>query len=345
MKIAAAAADRFVASPPPEVVAVLLYGPDSGLVQERAAKLVDGVLGGENDPFRIAELSAIAVKDDPARLADEASAMSLTGGRRVVRVRDATDSVGDIVAELLAGLASGDALIVVEAGNLAPRSRLRKAFEDAAAAAAVACYADEGRTLAALIGDALGAAISVTPDAMTYLCANLGGDRLLTRSELEKLRLYMGEPGGRVTLADAVACVGDSAALTLDDLAMAVGIGNLALLPRLMDRARQEGAAPVTVLRAVSRHFQRLHLASALVAEGASADSAMKSLRPAVFFKQADIFRAQLARWVPARLDAALAAFTEAETACKTTGVPAETVCQQTMLRIAAMARGGRRAG
>ena len=127
--------------------------------------------------------------------------------------------------------------------------------------------------------------------------------------------------------------------MTLDDLSLAVGAGDMGRLPRLMDRVRQEGAAAVTVLRALARHFQRLHLAGAMVAEGASPDAALKSLRPPVFFKQADVFRAQLARWTPGRIEAALGAITDAETACKTTGLPSETICQQTMLRIAAMAR------
>ncbi|MDP7343796.1 MAG: acetamidase/formamidase family protein, partial [Alphaproteobacteria bacterium] len=44
------------------------------------------------------------------------------------------------------------------------------------------------------------------PAAMAYLVANLGGDRGLSRRELEKLALYVGQPGP-VTLAQAEACV------------------------------------------------------------------------------------------------------------------------------------------
>ncbi len=345
MKVAAAAADRFVGAPPAEVMAVLLYGPDSGLVQERAVRLVRSAVDDPKDPFRIVDLPAGSLREDPARLADEAAAMSLTGGRRAVRVRDATDSVGDILADFVSGKPPGDALVIVEAGNLGPRSKLRKAFEDSKNAAAIACYADEGRSLASVISDSLGERISVSPDAMTYLCANLGSDRLVSRSELEKLRLYMGPDGGTVGLAEAAACVGDSAAMTLDDLAFAVSGGDLKQLPRLIERVRQEGTAPVSILRALGRHFQRLHLASALVAEGAAPDAAVKALRPPIFFKQADMFRAHLARWAPGRIEAALAAITEAELACKTTGLPAETITQQTLLRVAALARTGRRAG
>lgn len=343
MKIAANAAEGFVASPPEAIRAVLLYGPDFGLVQERAARLAKFVVDDPKDPFRIADLSAASLRADPALLSDEASAMALTGGQRLVRVRDATDLIAGIVSDFLSTPAGGEALVVVEAGNLGPRSKLRKTFEGAKDAAALACYSDEGRSLEAVIRDSLGRnGLSVSPDAMTYLCANLGSDRLVSRSELEKLSLYMGADGGEVTLADASTTVGDSAMMTLDDIAFAVASGDTAKLPGLLDRAHQEGAAPVSLIRVVSRHFQRLHLVSALLESGSPMDAAMKTLRPPVFFKQAATFQTQVRRWNSARLYAALDALSDAEKSSKTTGMPAEPITHQTLLRLSVMARGRR---
>lgn len=343
MKIAANAADGFVASPPEGIRAVLLYGPDVGLVQERSARLAKTIVNDLKDPFRIADLQAAALRSDPALLADEATAMTLTGGRRLVRLRDATDTIAGIVDDFLKGPAIGDALVVVEAANLGPRSKLRKTFESAKDAAALACYADEGRSLEGVIRDTLGrSGLGVSPDAMTYLCANLGSDRLVSRSELEKLSLYMGPDGSEVTLADASLCVGDSAMMTLDDIAFAVAGGDMTKLPGLLDRAHQEGATAVALIRVVARHFQRLHLVSALVETGNPIESALKSLRPPVFFKQAPAFQAQVRRWSSARLSTALEALGEAEKASKTTGLPAETITHQTLLRLATMGRGQR---
>jgi len=257
MKIAAGAAEKFVAAPPEAIRAVLIYGPDGGLVRERAGRVIAAIVDDPHDPFRVSELRPADLRDDPARLSDEAGALSLTGGRRLVHIREATDATANNLADFLADPV-GDALVLVEAGTLGPRSRLRGAFEKAELAAAVACYADDGRTLAPMIRATLSEAnCHPSDDALAYLVANLGGDRLVSRSELEKLCLYMGPDGGEVTLTDAATCVGDSATMTLDDISFAVGGGDLGGLPRLLDRAHHEGAAPVGVLRAVSRHFQR----------------------------------------------------------------------------------------
>lgn len=341
MKVAPGAAAAFLRAPPADVRAVLVYGPDRGLVRERAQALVRAVAEDADDPFRVAELGAADLYDDPVRLDDEARALALTGGRRVVRVREATDALVPAIESLLAG-PPFDALVVAEAGNLGPRSALRQLFEAAEAAAAIPCYADDARALQEVIRTTLGRhRITPTADAVAYLQANLGADRLVSRSELEKLALYVGD-GNEATLQDAAACVGDSAAMTLDDLAFAAAGGDTDRLSRMLERAWREGAQAVTVLRAAARHLQRLHLAAGLLAEGKPADAAMKALKPPVFFRQTDAFRAQLRRWPPAALMAALARLTEAEVLCKTTGMPAETVCAQALFRLAATARARR---
>lgn len=340
MKIPAVRADGFAKAPPGDICAVLLYGPDAGLVRERAAHLVGAVVDDPGDPFRSAELTGAALRDDHTRLADEAAAISLMGGRRVVVVKDATDTIGELVEGLLPALTPDSALVVVQAGDLGPRSRLRRTFEAAKNAAAVACYVDDDRAIEAIVRETLsGHGLTISRDALRYLCDNLGGDRLVSRSELDKLVLYMGDGGGEVSLADAVACVGDSANMTLDDLAFAAASGDMEQVSRLIDRVRQEGTAAVSILRVLVRHFQRLHLAKGLIAEGRSPEQAMKALRPPVFFKQESAFRAQCARWPAELLETTLDAIGEAEAACKTTGAPGDLICGQLLLRTTALAR------
>lgn len=340
MKLSGAKAESFLKAPDAAMRAILVFGPDNGLVRERVTRLIKGVVPDVNDPFRVAELSPAILKDDPARLADEAAAMALTGGRRVVVVRDAGDTVSSLFQGFLAN-PMGDALIVVEGGDLGPRSSLRKLFEGADNAAALASYGDEGGSLAHVIQEELKAAgLTPEPDALAFLMENLGGDRRLTRAELQKLALYMGAPG-RVRLEDALACIGDTASLSMDDLALATADGDHATAQRVLDRLFREGTHAVAVLRALSRHFQRLHFAAGLMAQGKSADAAMGSLKPPVIFKAADRFRRQLGRWPADRVGRALEVLIETEAECKTTGMPAEELCSRAVMQLARAA--GRR--
>ncbi len=357
MKISPRDAEAFLKSPDPAVRAVLVYGPDAGLVRERVEALVKEIAGDLADPFRVADFSAKDLLDDPARLADEAAALSLTGGRRAVRLRQADDSIALLFREFLASPASdtvaGDALaggappetlIVVEAGDLAARSTLRKAFESTKAGAALACYRDDARSLGAVIRETLGEfGHEATPDALTYLNAHLGGDRQLSRRELEKLALYKGAEPGAIELADAQTCVGDSAALSLDDLAYAVAGGAAGAAERALARSLQEGVHAVGALRAVSRHFQRLHLVAGLVDGGLPLDDAVKRLRPPLFWKAAPAFRSQAVAWTLETLARALGRLLEAESDCKRSGAPEATICSRALLEIAVNAPSRRR--
>jgi DNA polymerase-3 subunit delta len=344
MKIAGGRVTGFIRNPDPAVHAVLVYGADRGLVRERADALVAAVADDTSDPFAIVELTAGAIRNDPALLVDEAASLSFTGGRRVVRIREAADALAGALKTML-DTAACEALVVVEAGQLAKRSSLRQLFETAANAAAVACYEDSGAVLSQVIGDTLAKhGLGATPEAAAFLAANLGSDRAVTRAELDKLALYMGGPG-TVKIEDAAAVVGDSASMSIDSTIYAACGGDPRAFDRSLARAFAEGVQPVTLLRAAARHLQRLHLARTLVDNGRSPDQAMMALRPAVFQGLKDRFRDQTRRWDRERLTVALEIVTEAELDCKTTGTPVDAVCGRALMRLAQAARsapGGR---
>ena len=339
MKLGAGRIDSFLRRPDPEIRAVLFYGPDAGLVRERAEAMARAVCPDLRDPFRVAELSAAIVAADPARLADEAAQISLMAGRRVVRMREAGDALAPLFGRFLADTRS-DALVVVEAGDLPSRSSLRRTFDGSANAAAIGCYPDTARDLAAVIREAFAArSIDAGRDVIEFLVQHLGGDRLLTRAELEKLTLYAGD-GGRLELEEARAVVADSAALSLEDAVLAAAEGDAAALDRAIARVFQEGEPPVPVVRALLRHLQRLHALSARIRGGDSIEEVIRTARPPIFFKQQDSFRRQLSRWSEARLGDALDRVADAEFRMKLTGSPAETLCRAAMLDTARAARG-----
>lgn len=344
MKIAPRNVDGLLNKPPDNLRAVLLYGPDIGLVRERALILAKTVADDPGDPFRVAEITPPQLKDEPGLLRDEMAALALTGGRRLVRLRSAGNAEAGAVQAVLDASDGGDSVLLVEAGELGPRDAMRKIFEAHEAAAAVACYADEGQTLDALVRGILGGhGLDAEADAVALLVGILGADRALSRQELEKLALYKGKGAGPVTVADVRACVGDDAPLARDDVALAVGSGDQPGLDRALARCFASGDSPVSVLRAVTRHFDRLHRLSERVRAGASVDQAVRSARPPIFFKHQATIRGQLQQWRPGGIAAALGLLMDAETACKTTGNPDLAICSRALLRIANAARRERR--
>jgi DNA polymerase-3 subunit delta len=341
VKIEPRQAEAFLNKPDARVRAVVIYGNDDGLVAERAVRLARTVCGDLKDPFRVVDIAGEVLKADPARLADEFGAMSLMGGRRVVRVRPAGEESVAALENLVAATA-GDALIVVEAGNLTPRSGLRVLAETEPQLAALPCYADQAEDLERLVeAAARDAGFTIEEDALGWIVERLGGDRGQTRSEVDKLMLYKhGDPSSAITLADAVAVLGDTSATDIDDVVGATFDGNLVLLDRALDRVFAEGGNPVQLVRALQRHADQLHLVSGHAGQSGNFETAM--------FKARGLprggpvrrrFENHLRKWPLPRLSQALASILRAELDCKTTGYPDEALARRLCLALASSAR------
>ena len=339
MKLQTAGIERFLAAPDRAVRAVVVYGPDEGLVRERAARLGRHVVADLGDPFQVAMLTTEALAADPSILVDEACSMSLMGGRRLIRIRDGSDKATRALTLLLEGPA-GDSLTVIEAGDLSARSSLRKLAEASPAAAALPCYVEDEAGLARTLGAQItSAGKHIDPDAMRLLAASLVGDRLLARGELDKLLLYVGD-GREISLDDVAASVVDTASLDMDDAIRAAMRGDFAVLDRCLARLAGEGVSGVAILRVTQTYFRRLHLTRARVDAGGSVDRALSQLQPPVFHKAKDAFAADVQRWPLPRIMAAIERLVEAEAQSKRTGADDALLAADALIAVARVASG-----
>jgi DNA polymerase III subunit delta len=230
-------ADRTVASPPAGIAFFLVYGPDAGLVAERSARLA-ATFADPSDPFSLIRLEAGLVADDPSRLADEAYAVSMFGGRRAIVISNAGSrpSLAEILTPLLRK-PPPETAIVVEGGDLKKTSPVRTLFERDKAACAIPCYEDDGAAVGRLVDEEMRAhGLRITPAARALLVSSLGGDRLLSRSEIGKLCLYAAK-AGTVDVDDVLQTVVDSASIAVDDVIDATVGGDLQALELALSRA------------------------------------------------------------------------------------------------------------
>ncbi|MGB0695716.1 MAG: DNA polymerase III subunit delta [Rhodospirillaceae bacterium] len=340
MKPKAGAIAGLLAAPPPSLSLFLFYGPDEGLARERFQAVSKTLLGSPEDPFRVSELSLSDLKDDPSRLADEAAAIAFGGGRKVVKLRGGTDALAKPVAAFL-DHPMGDGLILILAGDLPARSSLRKAVEASDHAAAIPCYSDGQKDLHGVIQDSMAqAGLRIEPDAIDVLMDHLGSDRGITRSELDKLALYA-QGSKTVTVDDVMLCVGDTSALSIDRMIHATAEGTTAEALGLCDRLLGEGTSVVTILRAFSRHFLKLHWLSGQTQSGNTPDQAVDRLQPRVFFKDKPRLIKQCRQWPAAKVDRANALIMAAEAEAKQTGAPDRVLCERLILRLCQAARVG----
>jgi DNA polymerase III subunit delta len=323
MKLPNARIETFSKKPDSGVKAVLLYGPDAGLVATRSRDMLAAVVDDLSDPFRTVQFTFKDIADDPARLADEINSMSLLGGRRFIRVMDAPAAMPGAVGEAIIS-GKTDTLVVIEAGELAPTSTLRQFFEKEPAVVALPCYKDDIGTVRRVAEQALRAGgYACDGDAMIYLANSFAGDRLVVASEVEKLMTYMGD-NKKITLADVRQCIGDNVESSLDDLCLAVASRDLVKIEKNLNRILSEGMGAIAPIRSIMRYFFRLQQVRSAMENGTNEQQAIATLRPPIFFKQVDIFKGHLRIWNNKAIDNMLDALLGLEVECKKTGSPAE---------------------
>lgn len=258
--VRSAEADRFINHPPPGVFVYLVFGTDAGLVAERMRTILVRAVDDPKDAFQLVRLAGDDIAADPLRLADEANAIPMFGGRKAIGIEATGKSLLPALEPILRATPR-DCVIAIEGGALKRENVLRKLLEREKCAAAIECYPDSPRDVAQLIDNELAAAdLTIEPDAKDLLMSLLGQDRLTTRSELEKLATFAhGE--GRVTAQHVEAIVADASALVLDHAIDGAFDGVFAAIETTTERIFAENGDVNQLLGAALRHATALHRA------------------------------------------------------------------------------------
>ena len=330
--------DSFLARPDAGRPIILLYGPDSGLVRERADALMASAVDDPNDPFSLVRLDGDELAAEPSRLVDEAMTVPLFGGRRAIRVKAGSRSFASGV-ETLTDSPIKDCRIVIEAGELRPEAPLRKICERAKNAVAIACYPDTERDLAKLIDDELRLSnLKIAQDARATLMSLLGGDRQASRNELRKIVLYA--HGQReITLDDVMAVVSDASDFKLDPIVDGAFAGQPAMVESEFAKAMIAGTYPGLIISAAQRQVAALHKAALLMEGGASASSAAESGFPRLHFSRKNVVETALRNFSATRLVQVMDQLATAALDVRKQSSLAAVIAQRALMSIAANAR------
>lgn len=330
--------DAFLAKPDPARPIILLYGPDAGLVRERADALMASAVDDPNDPFSLVRMDGDELASEPSRLVDEAMTVPLFGGRRAIRIRAGGKSFAAGI-DTLAEMSPKDCRIVIEAGELRPDAPLRKACERAKTAVAIACYADGVRDLERLIDDELRASdLKIASDARAALTSLLGGDRQASRNEIRKLALYA--HGKReITLEDIEAIVTDASGLALDPIIDNAFAGRAPDVEKAFAKAVAAGIHPSVIIASAQRHAAALHKARLSVDEGRSESEVAESGFPRLHFSRKGLVEAALRNSSAERLLRNISQLAEAAFDMRKQSALADTIAQRALLAIAVNAR------
>jgi DNA polymerase III subunit delta len=297
-----------------DTIGIVVHGNDEAKIADCMRSLASPAA---NDPFDVIQLADGDLSGDPGRLLDELQSQSMFGGRTIISIDRA--GPGFLKAfELAASIAGARNAFVVNAGNLPKQNALRTKSEASSNVGVIACYEDSPGEIREFVERLIAdARMPIEPDALQALAGLVGGSRQAARSEAEKLLLYC-HGSESVTLEDVEAVCAASPDSGIDKLVDWMLAGSLAGADREFQSLLDEGESAGRVLNAAAQHVARLQDLHGEIAHGKTADLAVKSARPPIFFKRAPVILKQLRDWSPEQLEQLAASLNAAVFQCRT---------------------------
>lgn len=327
-------AQAFLRKPDPKAMGLLISGDDVMRVARARADVARAITGPEGEAeMRLTRIPAADLRKDPALLADATRAAGFFPGARCVVVEDATDGLSDTISAALKGWQAGDAQVIVTAGNLTPKSALRKYFEGHPAAFAITLYDEPpgAEEIARLVADAGLRLTSEAKQELGDLARSLDpGD---FRQTVEKLGLYMHGAQAEATPADIAAVAPGSHEADVDSLceaAMDRAEGKLADLSR---RLAAQGTGPVAIVIALNRYVRNLH-------QMAVDPAGAKYLRVSGGFRRKDAMMRQANQWGAPLLGEVLGQVVDTDLQLRSAdSAPQKALVERLLIRIVRMRR------
>ena len=285
----------------PNIRLFLIFGQDESAIADICSKLAAAV---GDDAERI-DMDSGQIDKDPAILADEASSLSLFGGKRFIRLVIRREEALNAFTNLLEAEHAGN-VVIASAGDLKKTSKIRKLGEASPLAITHICYPpSEADAAAAISRLASENGLRLDRALAMQISRSTGQDRRLAAMEVEKLALYYDAMPGDAKLVDAdalEALSADNDEENVQALVDRVMGGDLRMLGRELAIARQTGVDAIRIIRALQRRIAMLTGLRSKVDGGLSPDNVVNT--PSIFWKEKASIASQLRSWPSARLAA-----------------------------------------
>lgn len=296
MKLSANKIDNYIATNLDKIKAILLYGPDKGLIDTRSDKIINIILGENPDPFLHIKFNSKKIQDDNALLIDEANSVSFIPGRKIIQIDESNNNISKQIEECLDNL-KADSFLLIKASELTPASKLRKLAEQRNDILAAPCYIDDYFALLNIIREESNKLeLRLNNEQIQYIASNLSGNRLILINELKKLKLFLSEKN-EISNEEIANLICSSKEENYQEIVNYIAAKDIFKAQASIERHLKQGVYLVPIVRSIANYFNKLYLVKSKLAANENLESSLKLLRPPLFFKQKDLFISHLNKW------------------------------------------------
>lgn len=208
---------HFLNNPPSSSKIFFFYGPNQGLSYERANTLAHSLANSVNLSSLISRLEGDSLSDAPDYLSSLASSNDFFNEIKVAFIRLGSRNLLPLVQNYVSSDKS-DLPVIILAGDVARSHSLRAFAETDTHSAAIASYPDEKSDISNILRHSLESNdIKLRPDAFAYIIENMSDDRLILRSEIDKIITYS-KSNKETSIAEIQELLGNTSSVIIQSL-------------------------------------------------------------------------------------------------------------------------------
>ena len=309
---------------------ILFYGENQGLKEEFKKNIKEANKNNE----KLNLLQDEIIKNENL-LINEISNKSLFNNKKIIFIDQVNEKILNIIEEMAEDVS--DEKIVIFAGNLDKKSKLRSYFEKSKLCGIVACYQDNEITIKKIITNKLSDYQGLSTQVINFIIQNTGLDRSKVNNEIEKIKSCFLEKKINLEKIDLLLNIKTNDDFNkLKDEALK---GNKIKTNKLLADTVFEPESNIYYLNSINQRINKLYEIEKMKQNNSNTETLVSSLKPPIFWKDKPVLIEQTNKWNENKIKKALEKTYTVELQIKTgSGIKSDLLIKNLMIDLCTIA-------
>ncbi len=270
----------------------LLYGKNEGLKTECINEIL------KKNSGKIFNYDEKLIKDQTESFYEKVLSGSLFESEKIILINRASDKITDIIQELINRNIT-NTKIIINAGSLETRSKLRSIFEKNKDLICIPTYPDNNDTLSKLaLTFFRNENISISQENINLIVEKCNGDRNNLNNELNKIRNYA-KGKKKISSHEILKLINLSENYEISELIDNCLALNKNKITKILNENNYNNEDCIIILRTFIAKAKKILKLAIKLEENKNINKTINSAKPPIFWKDKEIVKVQLCKWKP----------------------------------------------
>ena len=278
-----------------ETIFYLLYGKNDGLKSECIDKILNKTIG------KVYNYDEKQIKDEIETFYENILSGSLFEDSKIIIINRATDKIYEIIQDLI-DRDIHNIKIIINAGILETRSKIRSLFEKQKNLICIPTYQDNNDTLSKLATIFFrNEKISISQQNINLIIEKCNGDRGFLRNELNKIKNYAREKK-KLSSKEILKLINLSENFEFSELIDNCLAKNKNKIINILNENNFNTEDCIIILRTFLSKAKRILKLAIQFEKNKDIEKTINSAKPPIFWKEKNIVKIQLNKWKPEKI-------------------------------------------